>query len=322
MLAFAVRRLAAAVLTVVIVVTLTFILAHLAPGEPMLADVERMRIDPRTVARIRAEFGLDRPLAAQYAMYAGNALRGNLGESFTMRRPVAAVIRERLPNTLLLGGAALVLGFVLGIALALAQAVRRGTWMDGALGAGALVFYSMPTFWLGLVLLYVFGQVLGWLPVGGMTEPVLHERMGALGRMLDVARHLVLPALTLALVQTAGIARFQRGALVDALGTEFVRAARGRGLGGTRVLLFHALRSALAPVITLAGTTVPVLLAGSVLVESVFGWPGLGRMTYDAIFARDYNVIIAAGLVTGVLVALGNLAADVAVAALDPRHRA
>jgi peptide/nickel transport system permease protein len=322
LLAFAVRRLAAAVLTVVIVVSLTFVLAHLAPGEPMLADVERMRVDPATVERVRAEFGLDRPPTAQFARYVANVARGNLGESFTMRRPVAAVIRERLPNTLLLGGTALALAFALGIGLALVQAARRGTWLDGALGGGALVFYSMPTFWLGLVLLYVFGQVLGWLPVGGMTTPVLHERMGAMGRMADVARHLVLPALTLALVQTAGIARFQRGALVDALGTEFVRAARGRGLGETRVLLAHALRSALAPVITLAGTSVPVLLAGSVLVESVFGWPGMGRMTYDAIFARDYNVILAAGLVTGALVACGNLAADLAVAALDPRHRA
>jgi peptide/nickel transport system permease protein len=320
-LAHAVRRLAAALVTVAVVVTLTFVLAHLAPGEPMLADVERMRVDHETVARLRREFGLDRSLTARYARYVANVARGNLGESFTMRRPVATVLRERIPNTLLLGAAALLLSFALGVAVAVAQAARRGSWMDGTLGAGTLVAFSMPSFWLGLVLLWLFGQVLGWLPTGGMTEPVLHQRMGPMGRMFDVLRHLVLPALTLALVQAAAIARFQRGALVDALSAEFVRAARSRGLGEARVLLRHALRASLAPVIVLAGTSVPFLLAGSVLVETVFGWPGMGRMTSDAIFARDYNLITAAGLVTGVLVALGNLAADLAVAAVDPRHR-
>ena len=317
--AFAVRRLGAAALTIFLVVTITFGLAHLAPGEPMLADAERLHADPARVSRVRTEFGLDRPLAAQYAMYVGNALRGNLGESFTMRRPVTAVLMERLPRTALLAGASLLVAFVLGIALAAVQASRAGSWEDGALSAVTLVFYSTPTFWLGLVLLVVFGQWLGWLPVGGMTTAVEHARMSAMGQMMDVGRHLVLPAITLALVQTAEIARYQRGALVDALGSEFVRAARARGLSAWAVLVRHALRSALAPLVTLAGMSVPALLAGSVLVESVFGWPGMGRLTYDAIVTRDYNLILAAGLVSGALVALGSLAADVAAHALDPR---
>jgi len=318
-LAYAVRRLGAAALTIIVVVTITFVLAHLAPGQPMLAEAERMRADPALVRRVRAEFGLDRPLTAQYAMYLGNALRGNLGESFTMRRPVTAVLMERLPRTALLAGTSLLVAFALGIAIAALQASRAGSWEDGALGTLTLVFYSTPTFWLGLVLLVVFAQWLGWLPVGGMTTAVEHAHMNAMGRMLDVARHLVLPALALALVQTAEIARYQRGALVDALGTEYVRAARARGLGAWAVLIRHALRSSLAPVVTLAGVSVPALLAGSVLVESVFGWPGMGRLTQDAILARDYNLILAVALLSGALVALGSLAADLAAHALDPR---
>jgi len=314
-----VRRLGAAAVTVLLVVTITFLLAHLAPGEPMLADAERLHADPARIARVRAEFGLDRPIAVQYGMYVGNALRGNLGESFTMRRGVATVIAERLPRTALVAGAALLLAFALGIAVAVLQAARAGGWTDGALGAITLAFSSTPVFWLGLVLLLVFSQWLGWLPVGGMTTAVEHERMGMMARMFDVLRHLVLPALTLGLVQTAEIARYQRGALVDALGAEFVRTARAKGLRERTVLVRHALRSALAPVIVLAGMSVPALLAGSVLIETVFGWPGMGRLTHDAIAARDYNVILGASLVAGILVALGNLAADLAAAALDPR---
>jgi peptide/nickel transport system permease protein len=219
----------------------------------------------------------------------------------------------------LLAGASLLLAFALGIALAVLQASRAGGPGDAMIGAAAITFYSMPSFWLGLVLLWVFSQLLGWLPAGGMTEPVLHERMSAMGRTFDVLRHLLLPALTLALVQAGAIARFQRGALVDALRNEFVRAARARGLGNRAVLLRHALRSALAPTVTLAGVAVPALLAGSVLVETVFGWPGMGRLTHEAILSRDYNVITACGLVAGLLVALGNLAADLASHALDPR---
>jgi peptide/nickel transport system permease protein len=314
-----VRRLGAAAATALLVVTLTFLLAHLAPGEPMLADAERMHADPARIARIRAEFGLDRPLPVQYARYVGNALRGNLGESFRMRRSVASLIAERLPRTALVALTALALAFVLGVGIALVQAARAGGAADAVLSAATLTAYSTPSFWLGLVLLVVFAQGLGWLPVGGMTTPVEHERMGAMGRMFDVLRHLVLPALTLALVQVGEIARYQRGALVDALREAYIRTARAKGLRERTVLLRHALRSALAPAVVLTGMAVPAMLAGSVLVETVFGWPGMGRLTHEAIVARDYNVILGAALVSGALVALGSLAADLAASALDPR---
>ncbi len=321
MTGFAVRRLGAALVTVLAALTLTFLLAHLAPGDPIVGDAERLRADPAVVARLRAQFGLDRPLGEQYARYVANVVRGNLGESFVLRRGVAALVAERLPNTILLAGAAIALSFVLGILVAVLQARAAGSWLDGLLGTVTLVFYSMPAFWLGLVLLIVFGQTLGWLPLGGIAAPGAPDDLGLAARAADLLRHLVLPAATLALVQAAVVARHQRGALVDVLGEPYVRAARARGLGERVVLLRHTLRASLAPAITLAGTSIPALLAGSVLVETVFGWPGMGRLTHDAIQTRDYNLIFGAAFTAGVVVALGNLAADLATAALDPRHR-
>lgn len=319
---FALRRLGLAVFTVVLVVALTFLLAHLAPGEPMLGDAELRHADPALIARQRRAFGLDRPLPQQLAMYAGNVLRGELGESFAMRRPVATLIGERLPNTVLLGGAALLVSFAIGLTAGTLQAARRGSRTDHLVGAAVAVCYAMPSFWLGLVLLFLFGQVLHWLPISGMTDPLYHDTMSVPARMMDVLRHTVLPALTLGLVNAAAVARFQRGALADVLASEWVRTARAKGLTARTVLLRHGVRASLAPVVTLAGLSVPALLAGSVLVESVFGWPGMGRLMQEAILSRDYNVITGIGFVTGVLVALGNLAADLGVAALDPRQRA
>lgn len=321
MFGFIARRLALAVATVAAVVILTFTLVHLAPGTPLLGDPERTFVSPETLARQRALFGLDRPLPVQLARYALNLVRGELGESFTLHRPVARVVADALPNTLLLGGTALLLALTLGVGVGALQALRHPSLADSALSTATLVLYSVPLFWLGLMLILVFGQELRWLPVSGMRDPALRDTLPPLARALDVARHLALPAATLGLVQGAAFARFQRSALIETLGAEFVRAARAKGLPERLVVLRHALRHALAPTITLAGLSVPYLLAGSVLVESVFGWPGLGRVAYDAIFSRDYNVVTACALVTGVLVALGNLAADVGIAAADPRVR-
>ncbi len=321
MLGFVARRLGFAVVSVAAVVLITFVLVHAAPGAPMLGTPERTLASPETIARQRALFGLDRPLPEQLRRDTLNLARGQLGQSFVLHRPVADVLAEALPNTLLLGGTALVASLLLGLAAGAAQAARHRSRTDTALGVVTLVLYSVPVFWLGLVLLLVFGEQLHWLPVSGMTSAASHDGLGAASRVLDVARHLVLPAASLALVQAAAFARFQRSALVETLGALHIRSARARGLPERAVLLRHALRAALAPTITLAGLSVPYFLAGSVLVESIFGWPGLGRVTYDAIFARDYNVITAVALVAGVLVAIGNLLADLAVAVADPRVR-
>jgi peptide/nickel transport system permease protein len=320
-LGFAARRLVFAAVTVATVVIITFVLVHLAPGEPMLGSPERTLASPETIARQRVLFGLDRPLPVQLVRYARNLARGELGESFTLHRPVADVLAEAVPHTVLLGATALVLALVLGVLIGAVQAVRHPSPTDTLLSAVTLAFYSVPVFWLGLLLLLAFGQELRWLPVSGMTDAATHDALSPLGRAVDVARHLVLPAATLALVQGAAFARFQRSALLESLRAEYVRTARAKGLSERMVLVKHALRTSLAPTITLAGLSIPYLLAGSVLVESVFGWPGLGRVAYDAIFSRDYNVITATALVSGLLVALGNLLADLAVAVADPRVR-
>jgi peptide/nickel transport system permease protein len=306
------RRTAAALAIVFAVVTLVFFAIHLAPGTPFLPSNDRP-LNPAVEASLRARFGLDRPLPAQYASYLGALVRGDLGESFRQQRPVTAALADAVPNTLVLAGAALLIDLSLGIALGVLQAARARRAADRALGAASLFVYSLPTFWLGLVVLLVFGQWLRWLPVGGVTDPVFG------GGALDRLRHLLLPAFTLGVVGAAGTARFQRGAMLEALRRGFVRTARAKGVTDGRVLLRHALRNALLPAITLLGLALPFLLTGSVVVETVFAWPGMGKLAADAVNARDYPVVMAATLVASLMVVAGSLLADALYAVADPR---
>ncbi len=321
MAAWLLRRLAAALAIVFAVLTLAFCAIHLAPGTPFVSPQDR-GMDPAIVARLERLYGLDRPLPVQYAKYLVAVLHGELGESFALRRPVADALAEALPNTLLLAGAALLLDFGLGLALGVYQAARARRAGDVVLGNAALFVHSVPTFWLGLLLLLVFAQRLHWFPVGGTHDPVLCRSVASLRCALDRGWHLALPALTLGVVGAAGTARYQRAALLEVLGQEFVRTARAKGLSERRVLLVHALRNALLPFITLGGLALPFLLTGAVLVETVFAWPGMGRLAVTAIFQRDYPVVIAAAAAASVLVVLGSLAADVLYAVADPRIRA
>lgn len=320
MTAWLLRRLAAGIAIVFAVVTLTFVAVHLAPGDPFLpADGRPM--DPAAVARLRAAYGLDRPLLEQYGRYLVALGRGELGQSFSRRRPVAAAIGSALPNTVVLAGAALLIDFACGIAIGVFQAARVRRRSDVALTNLTLFFYSLPTFWLGLVLLLVFSQWLHWLPVGGATDPVLHDALPFGGRLLDRLRHLVLPAFTLGLVGAGGTARFQRAALLEALGQDYVRTARAKGLAERTVLVRHALRDALLPVISLLGLALPFLLTGAVLVETVFAWPGLGKLAADAILARDYPLVLGTVLLASLAVVVGSLVADLLTVAADPRIR-
>jgi len=318
--AWLVRRLAASIAIVWAVVTLTFIIIHLAHGSPFLPE-QGQDIDPATLDRLRHDWGLDRPLPDQYALYLRNLVRGDLGLSFALHRPVAAALAEALPNTFTLALTALILDFALGLALGVYQAARERRFGDIALGNVALFVNSMPTFWLGLVLLLVFAQRLGWFPVGGPRDPVLCPRVDSLACVVDFAWHLTLPALTLGLVGAAGTARFQRAAMLEVVRQDFVRTARAKGLRERRVLLVHALRNALLPLITLFGLTFPFLLTGAVLVEWVFAWPGMGRLAVTAILQRDYPIVTAAALVASVMVVLGNLLADALYGVADPRIR-
>lgn len=309
-------------LVALVVATLAFALIHLAPGDPFAAAIDNPTITPAIRAEWRRAYGLDRPIMEQYARYVEQAARGNLGWSFTMQRPVREVLAVALPNTLLLMGAALLVGFALGIITALFQVRHPRSLSDRLLGGVSLAIYSMPDFWLALMLLFVFSLKLGVLPAGGALDPILHESMSATGQFIDRLRHLALPATTLALIVAAIVARYQRAALLEVMPREFIRAARSRGVSENALLRRHALRNALLPTITLAGLSFPALLGGAVFVEKIFAWPGMGLLAVNAIYTRDYAIVTAVVLIAGLMVTIGNFVADLLYAAADPRLRA
>ena len=320
MTAWLVRRVAASMAIVFAVVTFTFVLVHLAPGQPFVPGPETP-IDPDVLSELRRQFGLDRSLPVQYAKYLAALAGGHLGQSFGLHRPVADALADAIPNTLLLTSAALCIEFLLGLALGVYQAVTARRLPDVAFGYATLFLNSVPTFWLGLLALLVFGEWLRWFPVGGVVNPVVHDSLPWAGRLADRLWHLALPALTLGCVGAAGTARYQRAAMLEVIGQGFVRTARAKGLRERRVVLVHALRNALLPLVTLFGLSFPFLLTGAVLVETVFAWPGMGKLAADAIFRRDYPVVMAAAICASGLVVLGNLLADVLYAVADPRIR-
>jgi len=320
-LGFLVRRLAQAALVSFAVVTVTFVLLHLAPGEPLATFAESPYASPEVVAQMRRNFGLDQPLLVQYGRYLANITRGDWGMSFAQHRPVLAAFRDTVGNTAVLALAALLLDFGLGIAAGVMQASRPRSVTDRILSGISLVFYSVPVFWLGLMLLLLLGEALHWFPVGGVVDPVLYPSLSPAAQLVDRLRHLALPALTLALVGAGATARYQRAALLDAMRQEFVRTAKARGLSERAVVWRHGLRNALLPTITLVGLSLPALLSGVVLVETVFSWPGMGRLTVSAITQRDYPVVMGAALLAAFSVVLANAAADIAYRFADPRTR-
>ena len=320
MAAWLVRRIAASVAIVFAVVTLTFFLVAIAPGEPLLGPDERL-VDPQVRAELRRQFGLDQTAPVRYVKYLGQLARGNFGESFSLHRPVADALAEAIPNTLLLAGAALLVDFLIGLGLGIYQALRVHRLPDVVLGNVTLFLYSVPTFWLGLILLLVFGAWLRWFPVGGMSDPILCPSVSSLYCAMDRLWHLALPALTLGLVGAAGTARFQRAAMLEVAGQDYIRTARAKGASERRVVLRHQLRNALLSFITLFGLAFPFLLTGAVLIETIFAWPGMGRLATDAILRRDVPVVIAAVLLASTLVVTGSLIADVLLAVADPRLR-
>ena len=312
-------RAAQALLVVLLVATVSFALVHLAPGDPF--SVADPRVTDATRAELRAQFGLDRPLAEQYVRWLANVARGELGWSFSRRVPVARALADTLPSTLLLMGAGFLLAFAGGIALGAWQAAQRGRPLVRLADAAALVLYAVPDFWLALMALVLFAYWIPIFPAGGAIDPVMHDYLGATGRLVDRLKHLALPALTLAAVSAAGIARYQRAAMLEVLPADFVRTARAKGLPERRVILRHALRNALVPVVTLVGLALPALLGGAFFVERVFAWPGMGELALGAIATRDYPLLTASVVVAGALVALGSLLADLLLAAVDPRVR-
>ena len=321
MRALVARRLLQAVVIVAISATATFLLVQLAPGDAVSNMIDNPRIPPEVRERWRVRWGLDRPMHEQYVLYLRNVARGDLGWSFSQSRPVIDAIAEAVPRTLLLMGVGLLGAFVLGVATGVVRAGRRGSVADRALGAGTLFFYSMPEFWLAIMAMLVFAYWLPIFPTSGMTTPVLYDYMSLAGKVADRLAHLVLPTATLVLLTAAIIARYQRAALLDVATQDFVRTARAKGLPERAVLWRHILRNALLPVITLLGLSLPHLVGGTVFIEQVFAWPGMGRLVVGAIAGRDHALVMAIVVLGSVLVTLGSLMADLLYMVADPRFR-
>jgi peptide/nickel transport system permease protein len=319
---YLIGRLLQAIVVVALVATVVFLLIHLAPGDPFSSALENPNVTQAIRQRWIEEYGLDKPVLVQYLLYLRNLAHGDFGWSFSMRRPVFGVLIDALPNTLLLMGVALVTGFAGGIALGVAQARRAGRWSDRILGAVSMFFYSMPDFWLAVMMMLVFAYWLPVFPVAGAVDPVMHDYLGLWGRLADRALHLVLPAATLALLSVASVARYQRAELLRVLPDDYIRTARAKGVTEKQVMLRHALRNALIPTVSLLGLSLPALFTGAVFVEKIFAWPGMGWVVLNAISTRDYPLVTAGVIIASATVALGSVLADLLYAMADPRVRA
>lgn len=313
------RRLLAGVGVVAGVVTLTFFLLRLAPGDP----VEHLlgpTATPEQIVAQRHALGLDRPLPAQYTAWLGRFARGDWGTSIATGRPVGAMLRDAWPFTVVLVSLSLLLSYVVGIAVGAVQAARGGSRLDTMLSVSTVTLFAMPGYWLGLMLVMVFTYWARVLPSFGAAG-LDADFLTGWARVADRLRHLALPLATLALIGLGGTARFVRGAMLDVRHAAFVTTARAKGLSPLRVTRRHVLRNALIPLLTLLGLSLPALFSGAVFVESVFAWPGIGWELVKAVRARDYPVVMAATAISAVLVVLGNLLADGLVAWADPRIR-
>jgi peptide/nickel transport system permease protein len=324
---YVLRRSVAAAALVWLVLSLTFFLVRAAPGDPaaLLVPPTATAAD---AARLRASLGLDAPVAVQYARWAGAVLGGDLGESFALHRPVTRVLADALPVTLFLGLTSLALTFVIGVAVGTLQAARRGRPSDAALTVATTAVYAAPSYWLALALVALFTSgAARWgfpaplrLPAFGVRDPAA-VGAGGLAAAADLARHAVLPVLVLSAIGAAGVARYARSSVGDLLQHDFVRTARAKGLAPSGVYWRHVLANALPPLVVLLALALPGVVAGSVFVEGVFAWPGMGRALLAAIAARDYPVVMGATALYATLVVAANLAADLALPLLDPRRR-
>ncbi len=315
---YLVRRLLQVPPAVLGILVVAFLLIHLAPGDPILA-LAGDNGDAAYYAEMQAKFGLDRPILEQFGIFAGNLLRFDLGVSYVQGRPAIDIVLERIPSTLLLTVSALVFASIVGIGLGILAAARVDRTSDLAINIGALGVHAAPSFWLAQLGMLTLGLWAGWFPIGGMTTARTTETGLALA--IDIGHHLVLPMLVLAATEVAVIARLTRAGLLYELSHAYIRTARSKGADERRVLARHALRTAMIPVATVIGGRVGHLLAGAVLVEAVFGWPGIGRLLLSSVQARDIPIVLAVLLVIGLAVIVANLLTDLVYVRLDPRIR-
>jgi peptide/nickel transport system permease protein len=311
-------RVAQGLLALLLIATVNFMLVHAAPGDPVSVMAgEAGASDPQFVAQLRHEFGLDRPLSTQLARYLGHVAQLDLGYSYRQQQPVLRLIAERLPATLLLTASAFGLSLLLGVGLGALASRQAGRWPDSAITVVALVFYATPLYWLAMMAVLLFTVKLAWLPGFGYSSVGAGLQGGA--HVLDVAQHLLMPALTLALFYMAVYARMTRAAMLEVAQMDFIKTARAKGVSPGRIQRAHVLRNALLPVVTLAGIQAGGMIGGAVLTETVFAWPGIGRLMFDALLQRDYNLLLGCFLVTAAMAVLFNLLTDLVYTLVDPR---
>lgn len=303
------------------VTMISFLIMNLAPGDPTSFYVDPLvgQNDPEMLAIVRKSLGLDKPLPVRYALWLGKTIKGDLGFSFISRRPVMDEIRSRIGNTLLLASVSMVISLVVGVLIGVWSAVNQYKMSDYVLTILAFIGVSMPSFWFAMMLILFLTGKLKLLPSVGMNS--INVPPGFFNRFMDTLAHMVMPVLVMSLSSIARWARYQRSSMLEVIRQDFIRTARAKGLPQKKVIFKHALRNAAIPIITLLGMSLPGLIGGSFIIETVFGWPGMGRLGVNAIFNRDYPVVMGVTLFSSILVMVGNLAADVLYAVVDPRIR-
>lgn len=314
------RKAAQLALTLFAVITFNFLLFRVLPGDPIRLIARAGHLSPEAMEQLRATFGLDRPLVVQYGYYLRNLFHGDFGFSITYRRPVADILAERMVNTAILLGAATVLIVVLGVGIGVIAAARRGSKLDSSSVVTALLFWSLPTFWTGMLLVFLLGVWLHAFPISGITTPGA-VYTSTLDRWSDITSHIVLPTVTLALVDIGQFVLITRSSLIDVLTEDFILTAKAKGLSRRSVIWKHGVRNALLPVITASALYISLVVGGAIQVETVFSWPGMGRLVYDAVLRRDYPILESCFLIFAVAVILANLASDLMYQVLDPRVR-
>jgi peptide/nickel transport system permease protein len=320
---FLLRRVIQSIPVFIVITIITFALIHAIPGGPTARLELDMDIKPEDIARIKANMGLDRPVWQQYLIWMGVApnsqgeysglLQGDLGISFIDQTPVTKNILDRLPNTLLLSITALVISLGVALPVGVWSAVKQYSMFDNVSTVLSTAGVSIPSFWFGLIAILIFSVELRWLPSGGMYT------LGQEKNLADSLKHLIMPASILSILQVAGWNRYIRASMLEVIRQDYVRTARAKGLKERVVIIVHALRNALIPVVTLLGLSLPGLVSGAIVTETIFGWPGMGRLAYHAATKRDYPIIMGTLVMSTVLVILGNLLADIAYGFLDPR---
>lgn len=321
MLSYIFRRLLLAIPVLIGITVVTFLVMHLSPGKPtdVLTDMNQ-KITAEAKQRLVKLYGLDKPLHIQYLSWLMRIVKLDFGKSFKDDRPVIKKIAERLPATLLLNFLSIILIFIVAIPIGVFSAVKKDSLFDKITTITVFIGFSVPTFWLAILLMMLFGLHLGWLPISGFRS-INFDELTLLEKFFDIAKHLVLPVFVSAFTGLAALSRYTKSAMLEVLHQDYIRTARAKGLSETTVIFKHALRNALIPIITIIGLTLPALIGGSFIFETIFAWPGMGRLGYEAIMARDFTTIMGVGTIVAVLTLLGNLVADITYAYVDPRIR-